>query len=175
MCCLKCVHFIFSVAILRYLCREYNVADHWYSKDSVKQARVDEYLEWQHLNTRLYCAMYFRIKFIIPLMSGNPPKQSLLDIYFKGMEDTCDIIENIWLKGKNFLCGDEISIADLIGICELEQPRMAGYDPRKGRPLIEDWMTRVKNHLNPHYDIINIRLEKIISIYKGIPPMVSKI
>lgn len=48
-----------SVAILRYICRTYNVADHWYPKDSAKQARVDEYLEWQHLNTRANCALYY--------------------------------------------------------------------------------------------------------------------
>lgn len=53
---------IFSVAILRYLCREHSVDDHWYPKDSKAQARVDEYLEWQHLNTRLFCAMYFQHK-----------------------------------------------------------------------------------------------------------------
>lgn len=36
--------------------------DHWYPKDSRAQARVDEYLEWQHANTRLSCAMYFQHK-----------------------------------------------------------------------------------------------------------------
>merc|ERR1719158_1809903 len=40
-----------SVAMFRYLAREKNVADHWYPSDSKAQARVDEYLEWQHLNT----------------------------------------------------------------------------------------------------------------------------
>jgi len=35
------------------------VADHWYPKDSVKQAQVDEYLEWQHTNTRADCALYY--------------------------------------------------------------------------------------------------------------------
>lgn len=48
-----------SIAILRYICRTYKVADHWYPKDSMKQARVDEYLEWQHLNTRADCALYY--------------------------------------------------------------------------------------------------------------------
>lgn len=51
-----------SVAILRYICREFKVADHWYPKDSKLQLRVDEYLEWHHLNTRQHCSMYFVMK-----------------------------------------------------------------------------------------------------------------
>ena len=31
------------------------------AQDLVGQARVDEYLHWQHLNTR-QCAMYFRVR-----------------------------------------------------------------------------------------------------------------
>lgn len=54
--------FFSSIAILRYLCRTYNVADHWYPKDYKKQARIDEYLEWQHNNTRAHCTEYFRNK-----------------------------------------------------------------------------------------------------------------
>ena len=41
-----------SVAIMRYLAREKEVEDHWYPGDSKAQARVDEYMEWQHLNIR---------------------------------------------------------------------------------------------------------------------------
>lgn len=55
---------MFSVAILRYLCREFKVADHWYPKDSKAQARVDEYLAWQHLNARRPLTTYFRFKVI---------------------------------------------------------------------------------------------------------------
>lgn len=57
-----------SVAILRYLCHTYNVADHWYPKDSTKQARIDEYLEWQHINTRADCALYYLHKVIFNLL-----------------------------------------------------------------------------------------------------------
>ncbi|KAL1377312.1 hypothetical protein pipiens_016350, partial [Culex pipiens pipiens] len=50
-----------SVAILRYLAREYPaVADHWYPKDSRLRARVDEYMSWQQHNTRATCAIYFQ-------------------------------------------------------------------------------------------------------------------
>ena len=43
-----------SVAILRYLAREKGVEDHWYPGNTRDQARVDEYMEWQHLNIRCY-------------------------------------------------------------------------------------------------------------------------
>jgi glutathione S-transferase len=52
----------FSVAILRYLCRERDVPAHWYPKDSKQQAKIDEYLEWHHLDTRLNCFTFFQIK-----------------------------------------------------------------------------------------------------------------
>lgn len=52
-----------SVAIFRYLMEKYpNVAEEWYPNDFKKRALIDEYLEWQHNNTRLFGAMYFRSK-----------------------------------------------------------------------------------------------------------------
>ena len=41
-----------SVAILRYLTSTHKVDDHWYPNEPLAQARVDEYLSWQHANTR---------------------------------------------------------------------------------------------------------------------------
>lgn len=39
------------------------------------------------------------------------------------MLDCLDSIENIWLKDKLFLTGNEINISDIFGACELEQLR----------------------------------------------------
>jgi glutathione S-transferase len=133
------------VGILRYLCREKGVADHWYPKDSKQQARVDEYLEWQHLNTRANCALYFRAKvqlklnqyewvifiniscvfqFLLPMISGNPPDEKMVAKRMRDMLVTLDKLETVWLKdNKPFLTGDKISIADILGACEIEQPR----------------------------------------------------
>lgn len=162
-----------SVAILRYLCREINVADHWYPKDSINQAKVDEYMEWQHANTRYNCAMYFQEKYLKPLLLGKPSNEKLVKMYFDGMEKTCDNLVTVWLKNKSFLCGNEISVADLLGACELEQPRMAGYDPRDGRPVLRDWLDRVRSMLQPHYDTVHGRLNKVCSKYGGKPLVVE--
>ncbi|XP_076680086.1 glutathione S-transferase theta-1 isoform X3 [Andrena cerasifolii] len=112
-----------SVAILRYVCREFEVADHWYPKDSKAQVKVDEYLEWQHLNTRVHCAMYFQLKYLAPIITGQPAEPAKIKRYETRMEENLDLLENVWLKDKPFLTGSEISIADILGACEVEQVR----------------------------------------------------
>ncbi|XP_059475186.1 glutathione S-transferase theta-1-like [Neocloeon triangulifer] len=141
-----------SVAILRYFCRENNVPDHWYPKDSKLQARVDEYLEWQHLNTRAHCFLYVREKILLPILSGRPPNKHVIKQRLAQMNETLDKIENIWLRDRPFLAGDKISIADLLGACEIEQPRMVHYNPGLNRPKLAAWMQRVKSELSPHYE-----------------------
>ena len=46
----------------------------------------------------------------------------------------------------------QISVADILACCELEQPQMAGYNVREGRPVLAEYMDRVTGLLNPHYD-----------------------
>ncbi|KAK7015115.1 Glutathione S-transferase theta-1 [Halocaridina rubra] len=160
-----------SVAILRYLSRKYNVADHWYPKDLKVQARVDEYLEWQHLNTRINCAMYFQHKFLRPKMFGTKVNEKQVEQFFNRMETTLEQFETIWLKNnKPFLCGDQISIADVLAACELEQPSMAGYDVYEGRPLLAAWYKRVKDILNPHYNEGHKVVQTVREKFGGVVP-----
>lgn len=112
-----------SIAILRYLSAKYPIADHWYPKDVEKQVKVDEFLEWQHLGLRLPLSMFFQTKFIRPLISGKPARPDLVDFWKTKMEEALDQVENIWLRSSSYLVGDQISIADLIGLCEIDQPR----------------------------------------------------
>lgn len=150
-----------SVAILRYLCRQYNVDDHWYPKDLKAQARVDEYLEWQHLNTRISCAMYFQHKFLMPKMFGTEVNQKKVADFQSRMESALEKFETVWLKDQPFLSGNNVSIADLMAACELEQPSMAGYDVCEGRPLLTAWFQRVREAFHPHYDEGHVIVNKI--------------
>lgn len=56
-------------------------------------------------------------------MKGRPPKPEKVAESESRMSDCLDFIENIWLKDKPFLAGDTISVADILGACEIEQPR----------------------------------------------------
>ncbi|VVC24270.1 Thioredoxin-like fold,Glutathione S-transferase, N-terminal,Glutathione S-transferase, C-terminal- [Cinara cedri] len=154
-----------SVAILRYICRTYNVADHWYPRDSVKQALVDEYLEWQHSNTRADCAFYCLYKVFWPMFSGKQANDTRIAQLERRMNQTLDSIESFWLQDNLFLCGNEISIADIIGICEIEYTRIAGFDAFAGRPKLYKWKTRIASYLNPYYDETNEVIETIAAKY----------
>lgn len=57
-----------------------------------------------------------------PVMSGKPADEKLVKFYYNGMQVVLDQLCNVWLKDRNYLCGDKISIADLLGLCELDQP-----------------------------------------------------
>ncbi|XP_058444854.1 glutathione S-transferase theta-1-like [Malaya genurostris] len=165
----KDLHLAESVAIIRYLAREYKFPDHWYPADSRKRARVDEYLEWQHHNTRATGATYFQYLWLRPKLMGSKvdPKRAE---QFKTQLETClDFIEQEYLgTGSKFLVGDEISVADLLAACEIEQPKMAGFDPCAGRPNLTAWMDRVRKATNPYYD------EAHKLVYKIIPEDVPK-
>ena len=164
-----------SLAIMRYLASTQPIEDHWYPKDPYSRAKVDEYLEWQHNNTRLNCVMYFQTKWLIPSMTQSSPNEKRVQSFKGKMETNLQEIENIWLDGgkKNFIAGDELSVADIWACCELEQPSMAGYDVREGRPIIDQYMARVKEGLNPHYDDLHKMVYHFIKKFGGKIPGVD--
>lgn len=127
-----------SVAIFRYLIgrdRQHHqpaaalVADHWYPADLRQRGSIDEYLEWQHTNTREACSYYFILKYLKPRTTGREPgDDQVVGSALRQMEKTLDKLENLWLADAGdeagFLAGQkEISIADLLAAAELEQPR----------------------------------------------------
>jgi len=158
-----------SIAMFRYLAREKEIADHWYPKDSKGQARVDEYLEWQHLNTRINCSMYFLNRWMRPMMKQTAPDEKNVAKLLKTMNKTLDEIEKVWLKdgSKPYIAGDRISVADILAACELEQPSMAGFDVKANRPILSAYMERIKADLNPHYDDVHSAVYKMRDKFGG--------
>jgi len=155
-----------SVAIFRYLMtKNTGIDEHWYPKDIQSRAHVDEYLEWQHNNTRMGCAMYFQAKWLLPLMTGKPTSESKIVMAQTHMENVLDLLENVWLQSneKDFLTSKEISFADILAACELEQPRIADYNPFEGRPRLTKWYQKVKEITNPYYDQAHAILNKIVT------------
>lgn len=115
-----------SVAIFRYLSAKNEIADNWYPQDLQLRGRIDEYLEWQHANTRMTCSYYFILKYLKPRTTGKEPgDDQVVMSSLRQMEDTLDTMEDLWLSDKpnTFVGGlEQISFADLLAVCELEQP-----------------------------------------------------
>uniref|UniRef100_A0A8C2D490 Glutathione S-transferase theta 2 n=1 Tax=Cyprinus carpio TaxID=7962 RepID=A0A8C2D490_CYPCA len=120
-----------SDAILKYLATAYNVPDHWYPKLPEKRARVDEYTAWNHTNTHINTSSIFDLGFffffipvqvLLPCM-GQPTNPENFEKVLADLDGTLDKLENMFLKNQPFLCGDDISLADLLAVCELMQVR----------------------------------------------------
>lgn len=141
-----------SDAILKYLATTYNVPDHWYPKLPEKRARVDEYTAWHHVNTRLHAATVFWLEFLLPIMTGQPTNPAKLEKALSDLDGTLDKLENMFLKRQAFLCGDDISLADLLAVCELMQSLGSGRDVLKNRPNLLSWRSRVQSSLSDSFD-----------------------
>lgn len=148
--------------------------DHWYPKNIKSQSKVDEFLEWHHIGLRAPLSIYTEIKFFFPVATGKPPTSKELSLWTSKLETALDEVENIWLKSGPYLAGEQISIADLIGLCEIDQAPVAGYNPSIHRPNIKAWQERCRDDLKPHYEEVVVFLNKIVQKYKGDPFALSQ-
>lgn len=112
-----------SDAILKYLATKYDVPEHWYPRQPERRARVDEYTAWHHSNTRPHAAKVFILEVLLPAQTGSQVDQKRLDGALAQLDETLDRLESMFLRRQPFLCGDDISVADLLAVCELMQVR----------------------------------------------------
>ncbi|XP_061163343.1 glutathione S-transferase theta-1-like [Saccostrea echinata] len=158
-----------SVAILQYLCMKYKLADHWYPlKNPETHARVQEYLNWQHANTRFHGTMLFRILLRLPQETKQPVNQQEAGEYRKGNMTVVRHLDKYFLKDKKFLCGEDISIADILAVCELMQLHVIDEDYIiYQNDKVKAWLTRVKNRLGPAFDEGHKIVYKVHDLYKS--------
>lgn len=67
---------------------------------------------------------------LVPAQTSSQVDQVLLGRALAQLDDTLDKLESMFLRRQPFLCGDDITVADLLAVCELMQVRGC------------DWMTR---------------------------------
>jgi len=110
-----------SHAILRYLHTTRGGKDHWYPKDAKKRAQVDRYLDWHHTHLRHASSLIFKKCFAPQLTkkAANPVELASHEAILKRALKTMEA----WLSESKFLCGDEMTIADLAASHELDTTR----------------------------------------------------
>ena len=68
------------------------------------------------------------------------------------LDKTLDFMDQHFLQKQSYVAGDDITLADLLCICEVMEPASLGYDVTKGRPELAAWMERVKSRLGVVFD-----------------------
>lgn len=129
-----------SHAILIYLARSRQVADHWYPADLTKRALVDRYLHWHHTNLR-YAGFWIFDKVMKPIL-GQTPLDYVLEESPIVLAKALRVMET-WLAKQQYLTGEEMTIADISAICELTQLELIQYDYTP-YPKVKAWYDRLR-------------------------------
>uniref|UniRef100_A0A1A9W9V7 Glutathione S-transferase theta class 1 n=1 Tax=Glossina brevipalpis TaxID=37001 RepID=A0A1A9W9V7_9MUSC len=158
-------HLSESVAILRYLADKQQFSKALYPRDIQERAKVDEFLEWQHLGLRYGCSHYFLHLWLLPFrgVAAKPTKEKAQELKIE-MEHQLKILEELWLKDNNFVVGNKLTVADLFGACEIEQIKLCRYDIKEKFPNITKWLERVREESNPCFDEAHKYLYKAVQV-----------
>ncbi|XP_075881600.1 glutathione S-transferase theta-2 [Nelusetta ayraudi] len=156
-----------SDAILKYLANKYDVPDHWYPRQPERRAKVDEYTAWHHSYTRPHAARVFIQEVLIPRQTGSQVDEQRVSRSLSQLEETLDQLETMFLGRQPFLCGHDITLADLLAICELMQPLGGGRDVLQDRPQLQRWRSRVQSALGESFDRAHAVLYSIRERYKA--------
>ncbi|KAL3162185.1 hypothetical protein ABBQ32_009892 [Trebouxia sp. C0010 RCD-2024] len=157
-----------SASILRYIATTKGTPDHWYPRDPQQCAKVNSALDWYHGNVRLHAAGLSWHRVIGKNMK-QPVSEGQAKAHMTGLQTTLQTLEQYWLAHSPFLAGNDISVADLLYCCELDQLCLldgAEQGPTmtelfKPFPKTQEWMVRVAESTEPHWTTVSSFLHKV--------------
>ena len=160
-----------SKTVMRYLCDSRSkdvIPDHWYPEDLRRRARVDEYLDSHFYHFQSKSGLYIFKKVHTPLLFGKTYSDKELENDRKGVSQALDLLEKrLSISGGSFLCGNQISIADLAAQSDLDSLQFVSYEiDAKKYPLILQWHSRVLNE-NPAIMEVHQEFCKLIKLQKA--------
>lgn len=125
-----------SPAILTYIHTTRKCPDFWYPKDPAKRALVDRYLHWHHSNLRRgYLILFARLPGV---KVADTAVSEAMAIFSKSMKTLEELLTH-----SVFLAGAEVSLADIVAFCELDQHiTMRGME-LNAYPKTQEWARKV--------------------------------
>ena len=95
---------------------------------------------------------FFLFKFLSPVIRKEAVEEAKIQENDGELHNSLDFIEKYFLQENSYIAGDDITLSDLLCICEIMQPVAIRYDVTKGRPKLAAWMERVKSRLGVVFD-----------------------
>jgi glutathione S-transferase len=133
-----------SSTILKYLADKYNLPS--YPKDLKKRARVNEVMDW--LNTQFY--RDFGYGLVYPQLFPHHKRRSdeahagTVEWGQAGAKKWLQVLNDHWIGPRNqYLCGDELTIADYFGSGLVSLGEAVGCD-FAAYPNIQRWLANMK-------------------------------
>ncbi|CDW75323.1 glutathione s-transferase domain-containing protein [Stylonychia lemnae] len=127
-----------SHAILRYLINTRQLPDHWYPKEPRLRAKVDQYLDWHHTFLRQGSSIFVFMKLFAPKLFQKTLPEEQLKFQFTYLTRSLSLMER-WLAQSKYLCGEQMTIADISAACELIQTKFIAFDLAKW-PKVQAWL-----------------------------------
>ncbi len=156
-----------SSAILKYLAEKTGSAA--YPKDLRARARVNEMLDW--FNTGFYREFGYNLTYpqLFPSQRREPEDVNQATVAW-GRDKSAglmSILDDVYLgKGKPYLCGDSITIADFFGAAILTIGELIGND-LSNWPNVQRWLTSIK--ARPSWAEVNAAHDGFVGMLKGKP------
>lgn len=104
----------------------------------------------------------------MPQETKQPVNKTEAEEYRERNKGVVRHLDQYFLKGKNFLCGSDISIADLLAVCELMQLHVIDEDyVVYQNDRVREWFALVKRRLGPAFDEGHRIVYKVHDLYKS--------
>lgn len=85
-------------------------------------------------------------------------------------------LETYFLAQTPFLSSNEITVADIFGVCELMQLYAVKEENLyESSPTVKAWMARVRERTNPLFDEAHQMVYRVRSVYKDISNNLAKL
>lgn len=110
----------------------------------------------------------FRSKIGFGRFSKRPVDTEKLETDKAEVANTVKHIADYFLQDKLFIGGDDISVADLIGVMELLQLEIVGLeDLYESNEKVKAWVERIKTRCQPHFDEGMAKVMALKETYKN--------
>lgn len=100
------------------------------------------------------------LQIVDPQLRNIPVDRERLRRFHAELECALDRLEDTFLSaGCSYIAGsDDVTLADVVAVCQLTQAAAAGYDVVRARPQVAAWLPRIKTRLEPHFDVLSAPL-----------------
>lgn len=111
----------------------------------------------------------FSLQLIIPKATGKPADPEKVKVQRGNVTRVVNYLESYFLKNRSYIGGDELSIADLLGACELMQLYACHeHELYEKSPIVRAWLEKVRKETGPYFDEAHKVVTRTHEVYQQI-------